>query len=265
MISTRSPQVATSFFLCTIALIAIQGEALADRWAVHEKREHVELFAEFPVSVDLVTNELATVAKELNERLEISGTGQLVQVVVFSSLQNYRSYLASKIPEARSRRAIFYQNGDLFQIYTFRHTELLTDLRHEYTHALLHQSLPYVPLWIDEGLAEFLEERPADRGNSSRLSAMRWKCRTGWKPSLSSLEQIPSAASMSGDNYRDSWAYVYFLLMESDRTQIQFKEFLQAIAAGEAPGTFSQWSAGRKTEVVNRIGSYFRRFQFPLR
>ncbi|MFY9253966.1 MAG: hypothetical protein WAO83_10970 [Fuerstiella sp.] len=248
-----------------LALISAATDAKADRWAVHEQRGQLELFSEFPVSVDTIERELAGVAAELNDRLQLKGTGQVVQVVIFNSLQSYRDYLAGKIPEARSRRAIFYQRGEQFQIYTFRNRELITDLRHEYTHALLHQSLPYVPLWIDEGLAEFFEERPADREKSSRLSSMRWKCRTGWKPSLESLEKIPSAASMNGDNYRDSWAYVHYLLMESDRTQNEFKEFLQAISAGAAPGRFSEWSSRRETEVVNRIGSYFRRIQFSLR
>ena len=32
------------------------------------------------------------------------------------------------------------------------------DLRHECTHALLHAALPYVPLWLDEGLASLYEE-----------------------------------------------------------------------------------------------------------
>jgi len=261
----QSRKFAAHLLLSVVFAVFLQSDIRADRWAVHEQRAEFELFSEFPISVDSIASELNGVANELNDRLEISGSGQIVQVVIFSSLQNYRDYLSTKIPEAKSRRAIFYQNGDLFQIYTFRHQQLVMDLRHEYTHALLHQSLPYVPLWIDEGLAEFMEERPAERQKSSRLSSMRWKCRTGWKPSLTALEKIPSAASMSGENYRDSWAYVHFLLMESDRTQGQFKEFLQAISAGEAPGAFSEWTTARQSEVANRIGSYFRRIQFSLR
>ena len=262
---SNGPKIFSQMLFFGLLLTNACPPAIADRWLVHESLGDLEVFAEFAISADSIAQELLDVATELEQRLGLKGSGQKVQVVIFGSQQSYREYLISKIPEARSRRAIFYQNGDLFQIYTFRHAQLLTDLRHEYTHALLHQSLPYVPLWVDEGLAEFLEERPADRTKSSRLSAMRWKCRTGWKPSLTSLEKIPSAATMSGDNYRDSWAYVHYLLMDSDRSQNEFREFLQAISAGEAPGAFSEWTASRKSEVANRIGSYFRRIQFSLR
>ena len=245
--------------------LTLTAHGQQSRWTIEEKRGTVEVFAEFDPGMRDLWKNIADVTRELRELVGVEPSGGSIQIILFRDQASYLRYLASSIPQSRQRKAIFYQNGDLFQIYTFRHAQLLTDLRHEYTHALLHQSLPYVPLWVDEGLAEFLEERPADREKSSRLSAMRWKCRTGWKPSLTTLEKIPSAAAMSGDNYRDSWAYVHYLLMDSDRSQNEFREFLQAISAGEAPGAFSEWTASRKSEVANRIGSYFRRIQFSLR
>jgi len=138
-------------------------------------------------------------------------------------------------------------------------------LRHEYTHALLHQALPFVPLWIDEGLAEFLEEQRSARDKSSRLSAMKWRCRTGWKPSLAGLEKIPSASAMSSEHYRDSWGWVSFLANDSANTRDLLRTYLQAISAGEAPGDFSDWVQTRDPEAINRVGSYFRRFRISLR
>ena len=48
-------------------------------------------------------------------------------------------------------------------VYAYRHPELPIDLRHECTHALLHANLPMVPLWLDEGLAEYFEMPEAER------------------------------------------------------------------------------------------------------
>ena len=239
--------------------------SVAQQWEVHETRGSMELFAEFPLLPDVVAAQLGSVEAELKRNLDLAQSDDAkIQVIVFKSARNYRAYLANRVPQALHRRAIFYRSGDQYQIYAYRHDQLLTDLRHEYTHAVLHRTLPYVPLWIDEGLAEYMEDQPDRRARSSRLVAMRWKCRTGWRPALHNLEAIPSAAGMTSDHYRDSWAWAHFLLNESDQTRTHFQNYLAAISAGEAPGAFSEWVAARDPEVIKRVGSYFRRFQISL-
>ncbi|MCR9202612.1 MAG: hypothetical protein NXI04_28555 [Planctomycetaceae bacterium] len=245
--------------------VVLPREGFCQRWVTQEKMDKLEIFGEVQLNADVIQQQLNSVRAELKSRLQIDGSNATVQVVVFSSRNSYRSYIGQQIPEAANRRAIFYKNGELYQIYTFRHSDLLTDLRHEYTHALLHQSLPFVPLWIDEGLAEYFEEIPAARSGSSRLRAMRWKCRTGWKPGLSDLERIPDAASMDSDDYRNSWAWVHYLIHESDASRSQLTGYLAAISAGEAPGRFSEWVTQHDPPVLSRVGSYFRRFRFSLR
>lgn len=241
------------------------ASATAQPWIVHEVRNNVEMFAEMPLETGLLFHQFSQVQLELDSLLQLKRDPRNVQVIVFSSQARYRNYLGQKIPQALQRRAIFYKSGDVYQVYTFRHQDLLTDLRHEYTHALLHQSLPFIPLWIDEGLAEVMEERPEERAGSARQSAMKWRCRTGWKPDLRELEKIPSAAHMTQDHYRDSWAWVSYLLNDSEQSRSLFRTYLQAISAGEAPGDFSAWLQSRDAEVAKRIGSYFRRFGISLR
>lgn len=237
----------------------------AQQWVTQEKMGNLEIFGEVQLNSHVIAEQLKSVRNELDTHLQLGGGQAIVQVVVYSSRTSYRQHLGQQIPEAASRRAIFYKNGELYQIYTFRHADLLTDLRHEYTHALLHQSLPFVPLWIDEGLAEYFEELPSARGNSGRLRAMRWKCRTGWKPGLADLERIPNAASMTSDDYKNSWAWIHYLINDSDASRAQLTGYLQAIAAGEAPGRFSEWLSQRNAGVLARVGSYFRKFRFALR
>lgn len=249
--------------LWTTALLPAQTRAQV--WQIHEKHVGFELFSEANVGCGEIARQLNSVQRELGTLVELPDSLRNVEVVIFKSSQSYRNYLHQQLPEAIKRRAVFYKSGDTFQIYSFRHADLLMDLRHEYTHALLHQALPFVPLWIDEGLAEFMEEEPHLRAKSNRQKSMKWKCRTGWKPDLRRLEAIPSAAAMTQDHYRDSWAWVSYLLNESPNTRRHLQLYLQAISAGEAPGQFSEWGQSRDPEVIKRVGSYFRRIQISLR
>ena len=247
-------------------LLVLVGTHAADaqQWRLHEQRGPLEFFSEVPLPLDRLVAELTAVQTEVNTQLKLPDISKTVQIIVFRSMTSYRAYLSTRIPEALNRRAIFYSDGDQSQIYVVNHSGLVTDLRHEFTHVLLHESLPFIPLWIDEGVAEFFEQQPAQRLRSSRLSAVKWKCRTGWSPDLSRLENLATASGMTTEDYRDSWAWVHYLLNDSRQTRSLLQDYLAAISAGGAPGTFSEWSAARNPTATKRVGSYFRRFRFSV-
>ena len=177
---------------------------------------------------------------------------------------SYLQFLENTIPQSRQRKAIFYRNGDVYQVYAYRSRTLITDLRHEVTHAILHQHLPFLPLWIDEGLAEYLEEPEFSRSDSSRTKSARWKARIGWSPSLQALENIPNAESMDADDYRDSWAMTCMLLNESDTSLQALRDYLAVIHQGEAPGLFSKFQKTADSAVFSRANSYFRKMPIRL-
>lgn len=257
----------TSLAVAMLLLSPQLATAPADEidWAVYQRIGRLEFFIEYPENAPGLAAELDSVAGELQQKVGLAQPADEVQVIVFRTAESYRAYLKPRIPEGVTRRAIYYREGDMHQIYAYRSTQLITDLRHEFTHAYLHQQLPYVPLWVDEGLAEYFEERPAARQRSSRLTAMKWRCRTGQTPRLQNLEQLGDAQSMTSAHYRDSWAWIYFLLTESDQSRALLSQYLQAISAGEAPGSFTSFEGDRQLQVTNRMGSYFRRFRFSLR
>ncbi|MBC7966291.1 MAG: hypothetical protein H7Z17_10250, partial [Fuerstia sp.] len=179
--------------------LPIIAQAQQSRWAIEDKRGSIEVFAEFDPGMHHLWQNVDEVARELKVLLAVEPTGQPIQIILFRDRDSYLRYLASSIPQSQQRRAIFYRNGDIYQVYAYRSRTLTTDLRHEVTHAILHQHLPFLPLWIDEGLAEYLEEPESERSGSSRTKTARWKARLGWAPSLQSLENIPSAESMDAD------------------------------------------------------------------
>lgn len=230
-----------------------------DRWVVQAKRENIEIYSEFRIDLDGVRGQLNEVQRELRDILGIQTSGQSVQIVMFSGRKRYLEYLAGQIRDARYRKAIFYQNQDVSQIYVYESPDLMTDVRHEFTHALLHQHLPFVPLWIDEGLAEYMETPQSARSDTLRARNARWRARLGALPGLTDIEGFPSASELTAEDYRDSWTWVFFLLNESPESRQTFRSYLDVIASGEAPGQFSQYLRQRNPGAEKRINSYFRK------
>ncbi|GIT30210.1 MAG: hypothetical protein Ct9H300mP1_22560 [Planctomycetaceae bacterium] len=66
------------------------------------------------------------------------------------------------------------------------------DLRHEFTHGVLHSSLKRVPLWLDEGLAEYFEVvGPKPGGVNTEYP-------TGWP------RRLPTAGNRTWNGWKNS-------------------------------------------------------------
>ena len=230
-----------------------------NRWVVEETRGRETLYSEFAVDVAGIWKQLDSVSDELKNSVGIESSSEPVEVILFSTHASYVKYLSQQIPQARNRRAIFFRNGAVSQIYAWNSRTLMTDLRHEMVHVRIHQHLPFFPLWLDEGLAEYFEEEPGKRSVSSRRDSVRWKARLGMSPSLRGLEGLPSAEAMTGDSYRDSWAWVSFLLNHSAESRDTLRKYVKLIYGGEAPGSFSNFADAESPGLTARANSYFRK------
>ena len=93
------------------------------------------------------------------------------------------------------------------------------DLRHEVAHGYLHAVVPGMPLWLDEGLAEYFEVPRGHGGlNRPHLELLSDMAAHGqWQPDLARLEQLTNAADMEQIHYAEAWAWVYFLLNSEPR------------------------------------------------
>ena len=102
------------------------------------------------------------------------------------------------------------------------HIEMLhpqaLDLTAEESHGLLHASLESVPLWLDEGLAEYFEVVSSQPGpvNSDYVRLLGLSLSNGWRPDLRGLEELESVNSMRREHYREAWAWVHYMLHGSD-------------------------------------------------
>jgi len=85
--------------------------------------------------------------------------------------------------------------------------------------------VPGLPLWLDEGLAEYYEVPRGNQGlNAQHLALLGPLAREGtWRPSLCRLEQLRPTADMSQDDYAEAWAWVHFLL----HTRPEYRDLLR--------------------------------------
>jgi hypothetical protein len=106
------------------------------------------------------------------------------------------------------------QNDTSLAVYAQWGDRVAEDLRHEVAHGYLHAVLPDIPLWLDEGLAEYFETpRNAAGLNRPHVEWLTAEAAKGaWQPNLQRLEQLDGAAQLTQTDYAESWAWVHMLL-----------------------------------------------------
>jgi hypothetical protein len=182
--------------------------------------------------------DLPELQRELARTLGIRPTRQFVDIYLFGDAAEHRAYIEQHFPHVPYRRALFVKEGDNAGVYAYRHAELDVDLRHECTHALLHSSLPVVPLWLDEGLAEYFEVPASRRAfDHPHYEALRWNMRLGMVRSIEALELRGDLAEMGAYDYRYSWAWVHFMLHGPEPAHRTLVTYLANLQAGLPQGT----------------------------
>lgn len=201
-----------------------------------------------------LVDDLGDLQSDIERLLKVKCEPGEIQVHLFSSRRGYANYLSKRVPDGIKRQALFVQGTDAGRVYAYRHTGLETDVRHETTHALLHTALPYVPLWLDEGLAEYFEVAPGLREkrnphHSELQRAIRW----GWRPSLERLEGKRELLQMEGNDYRDAWGVIHFILHGPPAAREALAKYLEEIQSGKAPTPLSQHLRRRIPDLDQRI------------
>jgi hypothetical protein len=118
-----------------------------------------------------------------------------------------------------------------------------------------------VPLWLDEGLAEYFEVAAVqrDRGNP-HLSMVKWGARFGQIPALNRLEELHSLKQMDRGEYRQAWAWVHFLLHGSPAAREELRRYLTDIQALTPPGQLSDRLRRRLPDLESQFAAHFKRW-----
>ena len=162
-----------------------------------------------------------------------------VEIYVLSDRNAYTHFLKFYYPELPPRRAFFLAQGERRVVYTYLSDRLEEDLRHEATHALLRGSYGDLPLWLDEGLAEYFETHPDTfDAQDEHLAKLPDDLKKGWTPDLPRLESLTDIHQMTPRDYRESWAWVHLLLADSQVGKPLLIDYLnqgRARSAASAP------------------------------
>ena len=201
-------------------------------------------YSDFELKKDApLFRELSQLREQVHKELQLPQSSTLIQVHLFEDKEKYERFMGLKFPELPKRRAFFVAmprrmggNEDLY-VYTYWGDRVQQDLRHELTHALLHASCKDVPLWLDEGLAEYFELPAASQGvNQSHLEYL---CRGPMGPSrvdLERLEQMTKVEQMTPAEYRESWAWVHLMLRTTPQSRQTLIAYLNELRTNPRPG-----------------------------
>lgn len=209
---------------------------------------------------DSLQGHLEGLPAEVAEALALPQADRIVEIHVYASRRRYRSEIGTLTADVRRQRGVFLIRDETIRIYTFQQKDLAGILRHEATHAMLHEALPYVPLWLDEGLASSFElDSAAGRGGNPFRGPLRLSLQLGWRPDVEKLERIRRSADLDIGDYRHAWGWVYFLQHESEESREALRGYLANIANGQPPQPFSQYLAQNLPDAQDRFVRFFQR------
>jgi Tfp pilus assembly protein PilF len=176
------------------------------------------------------------------------------------------------------RHAGIYQQGEdkdyvLLRLDTEGENPFHT-LYHEYTHALLRLNFRSLPIWLNEGLAEFfgnstLGDREVKTGtidsghlyllNQSKLIPIETLLEVGHNSPYYNEKDRASVF------YAESWAVVHFLMMNPEARQKQLmKNFFAAYEKSGDQVEAAQESFGDLKQFGKRIEAYARQSSFQI-
>ena len=143
---------------------------------------------------------------------------------------------------------------------------------HEYVHSLLHRNLHWIPLWLDEGIAEFYQYT---RFEGNRIYVGAPPKNTGMTDFLNSHSTLPieqfieEHRSISPDVidtrmfYAHAWALTHFLTFGPGMEQGEkLKRFFKALQRGQAQKAAFQEVFGSFEQADKSFQQYLLKFAF---
>lgn len=212
-----------------------------NRWPFEANDGQFQIHSTVPIAqLDRFLPKLNSLPIELNQALTISVAKQPIHVVVLESRDAFEAYVKRLLPNAPSRRALYYRHRGPGLVLTYYSPAWLTDARHECTHALLDASGIRLQQWLDEGLAEYFETATGNPlEHATHRVAVQSQLRYGQIPEIENLEAIDSNSAMSAKDYRDAWSITAFLLNSSVQSKKSFQSYLVDLQNESATGLIS--------------------------
>ena len=221
-------------------------------------------YSEFELQRDLpIFEELSRLRDQVNKELQLPVANTVVQVYLFENRDRYERFMKSKYPDLPRRRAFFVAQprsvgvAEDLLVYTYWGDRIQQDLRHELTHAILHSVLKDVPLWLDEGLAEYFEVPLTWKGiNYQHLDLL---CSNSFKPNLARLEQLSQVQQMTPAEYREAWAWVHLMLRDKPEAKAVLVHYLQGLRSNSNAGAMAPRLAAVYPQMEESLNQHLHR------
>jgi hypothetical protein len=259
---TRRQLLATSLALAGSALTGCHLSAKKDNGLPgrHSLRaDQLVVLSDFKLPAKhALIEDLVKLRTQVSKTLKLPLKTEDVVVYLFSDELAYHQYIQTAHPGLPSRRAYFIATPKELAVYTYWGDRIQEDLRHEYTHGLLHACLQSVPLWFDEGLAEYFEVAGDKPGGIQPDYAHRLTgaIQNGWRPDLDRLERLEKTEQMQRADYREAWAWVHFLNHSSPETRQILLDYLHELQSNSNPELLSKRLARDIPSFEDRFLSY---------
>ncbi len=190
--------------------------------------------------------ELRTLRTVVSTKLGLPISDEPIHVYLFPKAGRFEAFMRARHPDLPLRRAFFVETDTRLSVYAYWGDRVAEDLRHEVVHGYLHAVVPHLPLWLDEGLAEYFEVPRGLSGlNRPHVDQIAGEPEGNWRANLKRLEQLPSASELTQVEYAESWAWVHYLLESTPQNQQLLRDYLQSLIKSTPHATLSDelWRA----------------------
>ncbi|MFO0913063.1 MAG: hypothetical protein U0795_08905 [Pirellulales bacterium] len=223
-----------------------------DGWPYGLRLDDLVVHADFPLQdIQTELQELGELRQQLTGQLQHEIPVRPVHIYLFSDRATYHDYVRRQFPTAPLRPALFIGTPTDDFLLAAQGPDLLVDLRHELTHSLLHRTWPDLPLWLDEGLAEYFEHADASAHPAAeRLTALAGG---GQWPPADSLWAHDQPERLRAEDYALAYAWTRFLLESPAVDRAVLTRLLAGETTTQGPRTAGR--AGRDRAVSGWSGA----------
>jgi hypothetical protein len=285
----RPPMSSSSCFLAATALslsLLIANslgsrQATADeprKWPVEFEQGQFHFHCDFqPPNPQQVFNELEQLVSDLTEMLPGIVHTESIHLIIFERRESYQRYMQHYFPVVPLRPAIFLKDRGPGMLFAHWHPAVMTDLRHEVTHALLSRGDRQLPLWLDEGLAKYFEVAQLEQFSGhpylakviaasaaeKPMPAATHESAAGSRYSIEELEKIERLDAFSDKHYVASWMWVHYLLHRHPQTRHLVLDTIRRHAAGEPSLPISRSLIQVVDDPASDLGAHFMQLSTP--
>ena len=183
---------------------------------------------------DRIYRQAAATVSHVCDTLQLPEPTDKLEIRCFASNRDYNRWVKRYYPDFAALDSCYIHHGRRHVVLTYDRPDLDRVLRHEVTHFILHSSIPQIPRWLDEGIAQYFElECSSPWRRSRRLAELREYLRSHRDgPDSSSLANAYELEDFGGPEYLQAWGWCCFMMDYSPRMRHRLLEALSLMQLG---------------------------------